>query len=135
MMRIIKLEVGKEAYIKDIDEADSLSAMQAEVGGLIEPIYPEEGIVVIVNEEGLINGSKLNRTIKNGEGAIIAVAGGDCFICGDTGEDFVSIPDDKIEKYMELYKYPQLFYRNGQNIVAQHYQPERQAFVDEPELI
>lgn len=134
-MRIIKLEVGKEAYIKEIDDTDRLSAMQAEVGGLIEAIDIAEGITVIVNEEGSIYHLPLNRTIKNEDGEIIAVAAGDCFICGDAEEDLVSIPDDKIEKYMELYKYPQLFYRNGQNIVAQHYQPERQAFVDEPELI
>lgn len=134
MMRIIKLEVGKVAYIKDIDDTDKLSAMQAEVGGLIEPIYPEDGIVILVNEEGLMNGSKPNRTIKDSNGNIIAVAGGDCFICGDTGEDFVSIPDDKIEKYMALYQYPQLFFRDGQNVIAQHYNPVREVLVDEPEL-
>ena len=36
-MRILKVEPGKQAYEKEID--NTLESLQEEVGGLIQPIY------------------------------------------------------------------------------------------------
>lgn len=108
-MKILKLEVDKIAYVKDIDDKDSLSAMQSEVGGLIAPIFLDDGAVMVVNDECLTNGSELNRAVKDEDGKIVAIAAGDCFICGDNGEDFISLTEEQIEKYLELFQYPELF--------------------------
>ncbi len=133
-MKIIKLEVGKKAFLKEIDETDKLSAMQEEVGGLIELILLEDGVAMVVNEEGLINGSKLNRIVKDKNDEVITIAAGNCFICGDTGEDLTSIPEDKIRKYIERYIYPQHFFKCGNKIMAQQYDPEKRVAIEEPEI-
>lgn len=133
-MKIIKLEVGKKAYIKEIDDTDVLSSMQAEVEGLIAPICFSDGVALIVNDEGLINGSQLNRAVKDEEGNVLTVIGGAGFICGDNGEEFISIQEDKIDKYMKLYMYPQSFYRNGDTIIAQSFEPDEHLIFDEIEL-
>jgi nitrite reductase/ring-hydroxylating ferredoxin subunit len=127
-MKILKLEVGKIAYVKDIDEKDSLSAMQSEVNGLIAPIFLDDGAVMVVNDECLINGSELNRAVKDEDGKIVAIAAGDCFICGDNGEDFISLTEEQIVKYMEQFKYPEIFVKMNGAIMSFPDKPIEQSF-------
>lgn len=50
-MRILKVEPGQVPYEKDIP--NTLESIQAEVGGgLFQPLYVGEGIVLCCNEEG-----------------------------------------------------------------------------------
>lgn len=62
-MKAIAINPGEDAKLVDIE--DTLEARQAAVGGLIEfvsiPLF--EGLVLIVNEEGLVNGMMPNRAI------------------------------------------------------------------------
>ena len=54
-MRILKVEPGQVPYEKDIP--NTLESIQAEVGGgLFQPLYVGEGIVLCCNEEGKLNG-------------------------------------------------------------------------------
>ncbi|WP_317854402.1 DUF3846 domain-containing protein [Chakrabartyella piscis] len=95
-MKILKVEVGKEPYVKEIES--DLKSLQNEVEGLIEPIYMDDGNLIIVNEEGKINGMEPNRWL--GDTDIIC---GPFFVCGDDGEEFVSLKEEDIEKYREMF--------------------------------
>ncbi len=134
---VVMLEPGKMARTATIDV--SLESMQKAVGGLIEAYCPfEEEICFICNEEGKINGMPLNRAIyaEPEDGAapgtqlsedrqMIEIIAGPCFICDCSGEDFGSLTDEQIQRYMEQFKYPERFYKMGDEIKAVPYSPQR----------
>ncbi len=95
-MKILKIEVGKAPYEKEIE--NTLEAMQAEVRGLIQPVNLGMKCLAVVNEEGKINGSQPNRWL--GDTDIIC---GDFFICGDGEEDFCSLVDEQLERCKEYF--------------------------------
>ncbi len=95
-MKILKIEVGKAPTIKEIP--NTLTALQSEVGGLIEPICLGDGCLLVGNEEGKINGMAPNRWLGTED-----IVCGPFFICGDDGEDFTSLTDQQIEKYSEVF--------------------------------
>lgn len=48
MMKVVKVEVGEPPQVKEFQ--NELAALQAEVGGLIECVYLEDGCLAIINE-------------------------------------------------------------------------------------
>lgn len=96
LIKIVKVEVGKEPYIKEI--TSDLKSLQREVDGLIQPVELGFGCLAVVNEEGKLNGSLPNRWL--GDYDIIC---GDFFICGDGAEDFVSLTDEQILVCRQLF--------------------------------
>lgn len=116
-MKILVVEPDKKPYLKEIP--DTLEAKQQIVGGNIEAYYPFDDMVCIVcNEEGKINGMPLNRAIYDNDKNIIEIMAGTFFVCGLTRDDFGSIPDKLIDKYSEMFKYPEHFMMMGNRIVA-----------------
>ena len=103
-MRILKVEPGQVPYEKDIP--NTLESIQAEVGGgLFQPLYVGEGIVLCCNEEGKLNGMEPNRWL--GDEDIIC---GPFFLVGDDGEgDFISLTDKQIAACMDVFGEPQQF--------------------------
>ena len=96
-IRVLKIEPGKMPYEKEM--VNDFEKIQAEVDGLFECVYLEDGCIAVVNEEGKLNGMELNRRIGND---IIA---GPFFICGDSEDgEFVSLTDAECEKYMGEFK-------------------------------
>lgn len=101
LMRVLYVESGKAPYETEI--RNKLESMQQAVGdGLIEPIYMDDGCVLVGNEESKLRGMQGNRRLDGG--GIIA---GPFFICGDSGEDFRSLTDDEVNKYIEKYAEPE----------------------------
>lgn len=101
LMRVLYVEPGKAPYEAEI--ANDLRSMQRAVGnGLIEPIFMDGGCVLVGNEESKLRGMQGNRHLDGG--GIIA---GPFFICGDAGEDFRSLTDEEVNKYMEKYAEPE----------------------------
>ena len=67
-MNVLVVEPGYLPYEKEIN---GLEEMQAVVGGWIEAIYPyEEEVAIVCNEEGLINGLPVNRSVPGGYGGV-----------------------------------------------------------------
>ena len=96
-IRVLKIEPGKMPYEKEM--VNDLEGIQAEVGGLFECVYLDDGCIAVVNEEGKLNGMELNRRIGND---IIA---GPFFISGDSEDrEYVSLTDAECEKYMGEFK-------------------------------
>ena len=82
---------------EEIEIDNTLEAKQHIVGGYIECVYPEndDSVVFVCNEEGKINGMKLNRDIG------YDIIAGPFIILGDDYDngDFKSLTDDQILKY------------------------------------
>ena len=96
MLKVVKVEVGEPPRVKEI--LNELAALQAEVGGLIECVYLEDGCLAIINEEGKINGMEPNRRIGND------IICGPFFLCGDTPDgEFTSLNEEQIQKYTQQF--------------------------------
>lgn len=75
-----------EAWIaKEVD--NTLESMQGLVGGYIEAINIEDGLVLIVDEEGKIKGKELNFYLP---GDIVV---GTAMLVGEKGEEFADVPE------------------------------------------
>ena len=76
---------------KVVEIENTLEALQAAVGGYIEPVYRPDDIILLVNEEGNLIG--LEPNILGLVGNILVVHNG--------GEDFMSLSDDEIKEWIE----------------------------------
>ena len=101
LMRVVYVEPGKAAYEAEIKH--DLDSMQRAVGdGLIEPLYMDDGCIIVGNEESKLRGMQGNRHLDGG--GIIA---GPFFVCGDAGEEFRSLTDDEVNKYLDKFSQPE----------------------------
>ena len=114
---VLVVEPEKKPYVKDIDPG--LKSLQKEVGGFIEGVYPfEEPVAIICNEEAKLNGSQLNRALRDDEGHIYDIVAGTFLVVGVGEENFSSLSPEYIKKFSELYQTPELFIRmNGKLVV------------------
>lgn len=108
-MRILVVEPGKKPYLKDIE--NTLSAMQREVGGYIEPVYLyDDGSVIICNADGKLSGLPFNRALRSpASNKVKDVLVGTFFVVGTNGEEFDSISDAAVERYNRAFETPERF--------------------------
>lgn len=90
-MKAVKIEPYNIRSVVSIPDDNVLESLQNMVGGYIEAIYQNDGTVFIVNEEGRLLGLEYN--IYDYVGNIIVLRNGE--------EDFESLTDDDINKYMQ----------------------------------
>ena len=95
-LRILMKKVNQEPEEMEIE--DTLEAKQALVDGLIEVIYVSDGLLLVCNEEGKLDGLLPNLVFE------FDYIAGDCFFIGDDYEngDFKSLTDEQIEEVKEL---------------------------------
>lgn len=116
-MKVILVEPEKEARICEIE--CSLEAEQKTVEGYIEVIYPfSDEVAIICNDEGKVNALPLNRALYDDTGEIYDIICGTFIVCGLTEDDFCSIPEELIDKYLNLFRSPEMFLKIGEKIVA-----------------
>lgn len=73
----------------------------------------------ICDEEGKIKGRDLNRALRmDGDGEIYDIVAGTFIVCGCGGENFGSLTEEQQKKYLELYRWPERFFRVGSEIQA-----------------
>ncbi len=116
-MTVLVVEPMKEPYIKEIDPG--LSAMQAEVDGLISAAYPfDDPVAIICNDEGKMNGMELNRALRDSQGRMYDIVAGPFIVTGLGEENFASLSPELAEKYMEHFKTPEMFAKINGEITA-----------------
>ena len=98
-LRILMVEPGKVPYVSEIP--NTLAGQQQAVEGLIEYVYNGDGTIIVVNEEGKLNGMQANRRI---DGDVLV---GPFFIAGDDGEELRSLSEEEIKKYTERFAEPE----------------------------
>ena len=95
--RVVYVEPGKPAVEKKI--GSKLEDLQEAVGGLIECIYAhDDGTLIVGNDEAKLLG---NRRLDSG--SIIA---GPFFVIGEAGENFRSLTDEEVSRYLQIYAEP-----------------------------
>lgn len=123
-IRVILLEPGKVA--RDTEIGTSLEEMQRIVGGMIETAYFfDDPVVLVVNDEGKINGMPRNRGIRDKDNNLVDIIAGTAFLCGDSGSAFTSLSDKLVKKYSEILRYPEHFFRIGNEIKGVQFKPEK----------
>lgn len=110
------VEIGTE--LKDLQEAVG--------GGFFQTYYfsQDEEVCIVCNDEGKINGMPLNRSIKI-DGKVVEILAGPFFICDCSTTNFGSLSKEQQDKYMKMFKYPELFFKAWNEIQAIPYNPDK----------
>lgn len=118
-IEVVSVPVGEEAGPVEIE--NSLKSLQSYVDGYIEVIRPfdDEDVVMILNEEGKINGLAPNRALMDENRDVIDIIAGDFLIAGvdDEGE-FTSLNKAQIRKYTKMFERPQKFLRGAEDTIV-----------------
>ena len=118
-MKILKLEPGKHPIVMEID--NGLESMQSVVGGMIQAVYPfSDTVALICNEEGKLLELPFNRALRDEDGDIYDIVSGTFFLCSapPDSESFENLSDELIEKYSQLFCYPEMFLKVNGMIVC-----------------
>lgn len=114
---VLVLEPMKKPYVKEIEH--TLENLQKEVGGSIEAVYPfEDKVAIICNDEHKFNGMPMNRCLRDQDGEIYDILGGNLLVVGLTEYDFGSLTPEQIEKFSDYFQTPEMFMNiNGSLLV------------------
>ena len=120
-MRVVIVEPGQYAREAEID--NTLQAVQAVVGGLIDAIcpWPEDKACLILNDEGKIIPLEPNRALPEYEDVVF----GTFFICGDGGEDFCGLTEKQVERYLARFRRPEIILDTPTGILCVPCTPKR----------
>ena len=117
LMDVLLVSPGE--YPKVIRIGTELEDLQSAVGGNIECVYPfDEMVGLIVNEEGKLNGSSLNRALYSEEGKLVDILAGDFLVVGLTEDSFGSLTAEQMQRYEQKFHQPETFVRMGKSIMA-----------------
>ena len=101
-IKVLKVEPMK--HPEEVTLNNTLRALQAAVGGLIEIINLEDDVYLLCNEEGKLIDLPGNRRVGND---IIA---GTFYVCGsDEDGELGSLPAEKMNYYGKLFYEPEEF--------------------------
>lgn len=114
---VLVLEPMKKPYVKEIEH--TLENLQNEVGGSIEAVYPfEDKVAIICNDEHKFNGMPMNRCLRDQDGEIYDILGGNLLVVGLTEYDFGSLTPEQVEKFSDYFQTPEMFVNmNGSLLV------------------
>ncbi len=101
LLKVVYVEPNKPAYAAELE--DTLRAKQRAVRGHMEVVSNGDGTLLVCNQEAKLKGMEGNRRIRDGK-SIIA---GPFFVVGVGEEDFRSLTDEEIQKYIERFSEPE----------------------------
>lgn len=130
--KISVLRVAPGQYPEVIEIDNTLEALQEQVGGYIETVYPfEDDAVIICNEEGKMIGLPLNRAIyamAGNEKTMTEIIAGSFLIAGVGEEgDFTSLSSELTEKYEKMFHNPERFFNINGTIRAVPSKPSNES--------
>ena len=101
LLKVVYIEPKKAAYIAEV--ADTLRDLQRAVGGRIKLIDNGDGTGIVCSQEAKLQGMKGNRRLGNGK----SVIAGPFFVVGLGEEDFRTLTDEEIQKYIDRFSMPE----------------------------
>ena len=115
-IKVIKVEPKKEPEVVMLN--NEYKDLSAAVGGLIQMVYPySDKVGLMLNDEGKLLGMEPNRLLKDEDGNIYDVIAGTFYVVGLDEENFGSLSEELIEKYMKKFKQPYLYVQLGMGIM------------------
>ena len=124
MIRVVLVEPGKPARLADVEPC--LEGYYMAIGAdIIQAVYPfKEEVCIVCDDEGKLNGSPLNRALRTeGTGEIYDIIAGTFFVCSCKNAEFSSLDQDQQKRYLDLYKWPERFFRIGNTMQAIEVKP------------
>ena len=117
-MRVLVIEPECRPEVREID--DSLKAMQEIVGGYIQPIYLDDSVALVCNDEGKVMNLPLNRGLRDKNGQIYDIVSGTFFLCGAPADSdhFTSLTPEQMERYQKRFHTPEMFWGMDGRIVC-----------------
>jgi hypothetical protein len=117
-MRILVIEPEHRPEVREIE--DSLTTMQQIVGGLIQPIYLDDSVALICNDEGKLMNLPANRGLRDKDGQMYDIVFGTFFLCGAPADSdhFTSLTQEQIEQYRKMFYTPEMFWGMDGRIVC-----------------
>lgn len=117
-MRVLVVEPERRPEVREIN--DSLKEMQGIVGGLIQPIYLNDSVALVCNDEGKMMDLPANRGLRDENGQMYDIVFGTFFLCGaPAGSDhFTSLTTEQIEQYRKMFHTPEMFWGMDGRIVC-----------------
>ena len=111
------LLIKPHCHPKRVQISGELSELQAIVGGLIQAIYPyEDPVALILNDEGKLMNLEPNRALWDGDGQMVDYIAGDFLVVGLSDENFGSLPPELMDKYEQLFHWPEVIFPVGNGI-------------------
>lgn len=99
LLKIVYVEPGRAPFVSEV--GDDFKSIQKAVDGLFQPVYMDDGTVLVCNEEAKLKEMPGNRHVGD---SIIA---GPFFMVGDSDEGFRSLTDAETEKCMTQFAQPE----------------------------
>ena len=117
-MRVLVVEPERRPEVREID--DSLKAMQEIVGGYIQPIYLDNSVALVCNDEGKLMNLPANRGLRNKSGQMYDIVFGTFFLCGTPADSdhFTSLTPEQIERYQKRFYTPEMCWGMDGRIVC-----------------
>ena len=117
-MRVLVVKPEQRPEEKEID--DSLKTMQGIVGGLIQPVYLDDSVVLVCNEEGKLMNLPPNRGLRDKNGQMYDIVFGTFFLCGAPADSdhFISLTPEQMERYQKRFHTPEMFWGMDGRIVC-----------------
>ena len=117
-MQIVVVEPERRPEVREIE--DSLTTMQQIVGGLIQPIYLDDSVALICNDEGKLMNLPANRGLRDKDGQMYDIVFGTFFLCGASADSdhFTSLTTEQIEQYRKMFYTPEMFWGMDGRIVC-----------------
>ena len=102
-MKVLVAEPMKPCEVREIP--DTLDAMRQIVGGDIEAVTSlRDASAIVCNDMGKLQGLPCNRPLLDESGLVpLDILHGTFFIAGVSGEHFVSLTEEQIQRYKALY--------------------------------
>lgn len=129
-MQVLVIEPERRPKVRDID--GSLKSMQEIVGGLIQPIYLDDSVALICNDEGKLMNLPANRGLRDKDRQSYDIVFGTFFLCGTPADSdhFTSLTPEQIEQYQKLFYTPETFLGMDGHIVCIPMEADREVASD-----
>ena len=129
-MQVLVIEPERRPKVRDID--GSLKSMQEIVGGLIQPIYLDDSVALICNDEGKLMNLPANRGLRDKDRQFYDIVFGTFFLCGTPADSdhFTSLTPEQIEQYQKLFYTPETFLGMDGHIVCIPMEADREVASD-----
>lgn len=116
---ITALRIAPHRAPEEVEIINTLKALQDEVKGHIEVIYPFcDSVGLLMNEEGKFNGMALNRSLRSEDGEMFDIIAGTFLVVGLDEEDFCSLSDTQLKTYKTMFAIPEVFAMVNRQIIA-----------------
>ena len=117
-MRVLVVEPERRPEPREI--SGSLESMQEIVAGLIQPIYLDDSVVLLCNDDGKFMDLPVNRGLRDKDGKIYDIVFGTFFLCGAPADcdHFTSLTPEQIDQYRERFYTPEMFWGMDGRIVC-----------------